>query len=65
MLVAVLAYAILRMHSAVKEANYRIAIMISFLKSFAKTAQKSMNVKKKLASELQTVRNWIEELTGK
>jgi hypothetical protein len=24
-----------------------------------------MNVKKKLASELQTVRNWIEELTGK
>jgi hypothetical protein len=46
MLVSVLAYAILRMCSAVKEANYRIAIMISFLKSFAKTAQKSMNVKK-------------------
>jgi hypothetical protein len=34
------------MRSAVKEANYRIAIMLNFLKSFAETAQKPMNVKK-------------------
>jgi predicted nucleic acid-binding Zn-ribbon protein len=65
LLVAVLAYAILRMRSAVKEANYRTALYDQLFEELRENRSKANEREKKLARELQTVRNRIEELTGK
>jgi hypothetical protein len=65
LLVAVLAYAILRMRSAVKEANYRTALYDQLFEELRENRSKANEREKKLARELQTVRNRIEELTGR
>lgn len=65
LLAAALAYAILRMRSAVKEANYRTALYDQLFEELRENRSKANEREKKLARELQTVRNRIEELTGK
>ena len=65
LLAAALAYAILRMRSAVKEANYRIALYDQLFEELRENRSKANEREKKLARELQTARNRIEELTGK
>ena len=65
LLAAALAYAILRMRSAVKEANYRIGLYDQLFEELRENRSKANEREKKLARELQTVRNRIEELTGK
>ena len=65
LLAAALAYAILRMRSAVKEANYRIALYDQLFEELRENRTKANEREKKLARELQTVRNKIEELTGR
>ncbi len=62
---AALAYAIFRMRSAVKEANYRIALYDQLFEELRENRTKANEREKKLARELQTVRNKIEELTGR
>jgi hypothetical protein len=65
LLAAALAYAILRMRSAVKEANYRIALYDQLFEELRENRIKANEREKKLARELQTARNRVEELTGK
>ena len=65
LLAAALAYAILRMRSAVKEANYRTALYDQLFEELRENRSKANEREKKLARELQTVRNRIEEMTGK
>ena len=65
LLAAALAYAILRMRSAVKEANYRIALYDQLFEELRENRSKANEREKKLARELQTARNRVEELTGK
>jgi hypothetical protein len=65
LLAAALAYAILRMRSAVKEANYRTTLYDQLFEELRENRSKANEREKKLARELQTVRNRIEELTGK
>jgi len=65
LLVAALAYAILRMRSAVKEARYRIALYDQLFEELRENRSKANEREKKLARELQTARNRVEELTGK
>ena len=65
LLAAALAYAILRMRSAVKEANYRIGLYDQLFEELRENRSKANEREKKLARELQTARNRVEELTGK
>ena len=65
LLAAALAYAILRMRSAFKEANYRTTLYDQLFEELRENRSKANEREKKLARELQTVRNRIEELTGK
>lgn len=65
LLATALAYAIFRMRSAVKEANYRIALYDQLFEELRENRTKANEREKKLARELQTVRNKIEELTGR
>ena len=65
LLAAALAYAILRMRSAVKEANYRIALYDQLFEELRENRSKANEREKKFARELQTARNRVEELTGK
>jgi len=65
LLAAALAYAILRMRSAVKEANYRIALYDQLFEELRENRSKANEREKKLARELQTARNKIEDLTGR
>ena len=65
LLATALAYAIFRMRSAVKEANYRIALYDQLFEELRENRSKANEREKKLARELQTVRNRIEEMTGK
>ena len=65
LLAAALAYAILRMRSAVKEANYRIALYDQLFEELRENRTKANEREKKLARELQTARNRVEELTGR
>ena len=65
LLAAALAYAILRMRSAVKEASYRTALYDQLFEELRENRSKANEREKKLARELQTARNRVEELTGK
>ena len=65
LLAAALAYAILKMRSAVKEANYRIALYDQLFEELRENRSKANEREKKLARELQTARNKIEDLTGR
>jgi len=65
LLATALAYAIFRMRSAVKEANYRIALYDQLFEELRENRSKANEREKKLARELQTARNRVEELTGR
>jgi hypothetical protein len=64
LLAAALAYAIFRMRSAVKEASYRSGLYDQLFEELREHRSKANEREKKLARELQTERNRVEELTG-
>ena len=65
LLAAGLIFAISRMRSAVKEASYRSGLYEQLFLELCEHRSKANEREKKLARELQTARNRVEELTGK
>jgi hypothetical protein len=65
LLAAGLIFAISRMRSAVKEASYRSGLYEQLFLELREHRSKANEREKKLARELQTARNRVEELTGK
>ena len=61
---AALAFAIFRSQASIKEASYRISLFNELFEEFQEHKIKANDKERKLARELQTERNEIEELSG-